>query len=368
VKNSPHVPAGQPTTDVARQRGLPDRDPKSEAGPSRSAARRWVTAIALGLWFVLVPLGCGEVVLRMASRAGILLFDVEMWRYAREVKRPSDRPGVVLEHRPNVEGTMMGVRYRTDGHGFRRAAPDLEALRTGSERVVAVVGDSCTLGWGVPEGFTMSEQLERTLNASQPATDRRVVLNASVGNSNTSMEYARYVQDVRPLHPIWVILGFFVNDAEPDPTAMPSPLFQHSALLAMLSTRVPSLLSPARQDYRSYYEGLYTPQSDGLEHFQRAVRAFGAALRADGVAATMLLIPEMHEPRHFGPFADLYRRVAELAAESGFEVIDPSEAFPAGSGERYWVTKGDSHPNAKAHALFAEALARSPAARQLAGS
>jgi lysophospholipase L1-like esterase len=321
--------------------------------------------MGFALWLLVATLVSGEILLRLAPRFGILLFDTEMWRYAREVKRPSDRAGVVLEHRPNVEATLMGVRVRTDARGFRRAAPEIEALRAGDERVVAMVGDSCALGWGVPEGATVGEQLERTLNAALPASRRIVVLNSSLGNSNTAMEYARYLTGVRPLRPVWVILAFFINDAEVDPSARHSPLVEHSVFLATLGMRLPALLSLAPVDYRHYYETLYLPGNPGLERSREALRAFGAALRDDGVVGSLLLIPETHEPRHFGPFADIYRQVAALAAESGFEVVDPSGDFPPGSGEAYWVTRGDSHPNAKAHAILAAALGRSAGARRL---
>jgi lysophospholipase L1-like esterase len=356
VENSPRVPA-DPALDVAAG---------AAAHPGR-AAMRWLAAPAAVLWFGFAMLCVGEVVLRVASRCGVLLFDTEMWRYAREVKRTSDAPGIVLEHQPGVEATLMGVRVRTDGRGFRRPAPDIEAARVGDERVIAVVGDSCAFGWGVPEGATVGEDLERTLNAAEPPGQRVVVVNASVGNSNTAMEYARYLRDVRPLHPVWVILGYFINDAEPDPSPTTSPLLEHSVLLAMLATRAPMLLVPARRDYLSYYEALYTPGSAAFGHFDRALRAFGAALREDGAMASILLMPEMHEPRHFGPFAHIYRRAAALAAESGFTVVDPSDDFPPGAGQRWWVTPEDSHPNAEAHALFAAALARSEPARRLLG-
>jgi len=148
-----------------------------------------------------------------------------------------------------------------------------------------------------------------------------------------------------------------------------SPVLAHSVLLAMLTTRVPSLWAPAARDFRSYYAALYTPDSPGFERFRAALTAFGAAVREDGAMGTLLLIPEMHEPRHFGPFADIYRRVAALGAASRFDVVDPSEEFADGPGERYWVARDDSHPNAAAHALLAGALARSePARRLIAGS
>jgi lysophospholipase L1-like esterase len=350
---------------VERSSRAPDVESPRDVAAGAGAWTRWLRGLVGAAWFVIAMLGFGEVVLRTASHSGILLFDTEMWRYARAMKRPSSTPGVVLEHRPNVEANLMGVRLRTDARGFRRAAPDLEAVRTGNERVVAIVGDSCALGWGVPEGGTVGEDLERSLDASAPASRRVTVVNAGVGNSNTAMEYARYLRDVRPLHPVWVILGYFINDAEPDPSTKPSPILEHSVLLAMLATRGTSLLIPTKVDFPRYYDSLYAPDGPGLEPFIRTLRAFGAAVREDGAMATILLIPEMHEPRNFGPFADIYRRVAALAAQSGFEVVDPSGDFPAGSGRAYWVSDGDAHPNRAAHAVFAAALARSDAAVRL---
>lgn len=318
------------------------------------------------VWSLAVPFACGELGLRLASRAGLLFFDTEMWRYAREVKRPSTRPGVVLEHAPDREATLMGVRVRTDARGFRRADPALESLRTGHERLVAVVGDSCAFGWGVPEGRTVSEDLERLLDAAPTDGPHRfTVLNAGVGNSNTSMEYARYVADVRPLHPAWVILAYFINDAEPDPRTAEPFLLEHSVLLAVLSTRIIFPTSSLARDYNAYYESLYAPDSDGYRHFEASLRAMGSALREDGVLATLLLMPEMHEPHGFGSFADIYRRVAALGVASGFEVVDPSDRFPPGAGRSFWVTPGDSHPDAAAHQRFAEALAASASATRL---
>ena len=212
----------------------------------------------------------------------------------------------------------------------------------------------------------MSEELERRLDAAEPQAGRRfTVVNAGVGNSNTAMEYARYLQDVRPLHPAWVILGYFINDAEPDPRTSEPAAVEHSVLLAVLSTRIPFLASPLARDYNSYYESLYAPGSAGFLHLSESLHAFGSALRDDGVLATMLLIPEMHQPRRFGSFAPIYHRVAALGAESGFEVVDPSDDFPSGSGQALWVTPGDSHPNAEAHAILAAALVRSRAAERL---
>jgi lysophospholipase L1-like esterase len=316
-----------------------------------------VLLVAIALAFA-----AGEITLRLLSRTWLRNLDVEMWRYARLVKTVSTVPGVVEEHRPNADAFLMGARVRTDEYGFRRPDPATEAKRRPGNRVVVALGDSLTFGWGTAEGQTYADQLERLLAGQCPRVGGRAatVYNAGIGNCNTSMELARYRADIRPrLKPEWVILGIFINDAEPDAVVTGNPFIWRSALAGLLSTRWKQQAEVRLRDYRTYYQGLYRDGQPGWERQKRAIHELGALLRADGIAATAILLPELHEPHRFGSFAGVYARLAEISRASGFEVIDPSASFSEGPGDAFWVTPEDAHPNPKAQALFAAALTRS---------
>jgi lysophospholipase L1-like esterase len=300
-----------------------------------------------------------ELGLRQVSQHGLRILDVEMWRYARSVKTVSDRPGVIEEHRPGAEAFLMGARVRTDAHGFRRPDPATEAHRQPGSRTVIALGDSLTFGWGAPEGQTYADQLERLLPARCPGSRPEIVYNAGIGNSNTSMQLGRYRELLRPLHPRWLILGYFINDAEPDPTPSENWLVWKSSLAALLSTRLQQSREVRLRDYRQFYAGLYREGQPGWERTKAAIRELGRELRADHAAGTVILLPELHEPRGFGSFAPIYERVAAVARDSGFEVLDPSAAFPPGSGNSFWVSPLDAHPNARAQSIFAQTLAGS---------
>jgi len=153
-----------------------------------------------------------------------------------------------------------------------------------------------------------------------------------------------------------VIVGFFINDAEPDPALPRNPLVWRSSLVGLLSTRFRQGSETRLRDYRDYYHWLYRDGRPGWERLKASLREFGALLRADGTPATLILLPELHEPRDFGGFADVYAKVGAVARASGFEVLDPSHRFPTGSGPEYWVTPGDAHPNRAAQRIFAETL------------
>jgi len=320
---------------------------------NKALARLIVLTLSL-----LVSCVAAEVAVRLISRNGLRVLDVEMWRYAKLVKKESLLPGLVEEQQADADAFLMGARVRTDGRGLRRPDPATEALRRPDDRTVIALGDSLTFGWGVPEGQTYADQLERMLAARCPK-GRSTVLNAGIGNSNTSMEVARYLALLRGLHPHWLILGYFINDAEPDPVPSHNFLIQRSALAGLISTRLLESRELKLRDYYRYYSGLYEDRAPGWVRAQAALHELGETLRADGVPGTLILLPELHEPRGFGRFAPVYAKVAALGRAEGFEVIDPSGEFPPGPGNAFWVSPDDAHPDGEAQAIFARALARS---------
>ena len=81
-----------------------------------------------------------EITLRLYLRTA-LVYDVEMARYATEVKVASANPRIGHVHRPNVEATLMGVGVKINADGFRdREYP----IARGESRRVIVLGYSLT--------------------------------------------------------------------------------------------------------------------------------------------------------------------------------------------------------------------------------
>jgi lysophospholipase L1-like esterase len=322
--------------------------------------KRLLGCLVLGASLV-AAFGVAEAGLRLASKYWLSVYDVEMWRYARQIKMVSSVPGVVEEQRPNASAYLMGAQVRTEEHGFRLPDPATQARRRAGERVAVAVGDSLTFGWGVPEGQTFPDQLERLLAEQCPRRGGRpaIVHNAGIGNCNTTMELARYKLRIRPrMRPDWVILGFSFNDAEPDAVPSENPFYWHSALLSLASARLLKTSDPKLADYKTYYVGLFKDGLPAWERAKQAIRELGASLRADGIPGTLILLPELHDPHDPG-IAEAFSRVGAIGRASGFEIIDPAPLFPSGPGERYWVSREDAHPNAAAQALYARALTAS---------
>src|ERR1019366_1506095 len=131
-------------------------------------------------------------------------------------------------HRPGRSAFLMGVPFSIDSAGLR----DREFSREKAPGVYRIVwlGDSTTVGWGVPLAGAAPKILERELNAA--GHGRFEVLNAGVGNYDTVQEVEHYLTMDRAFHPDLVILEYFINDAEPVPRERTLGLLGHSYLAA----------------------------------------------------------------------------------------------------------------------------------------
>src|SRR5689334_7410068 len=85
-------------------------------------------------------------------------YDVEMWRYSKELKFVSPDKQLGHEHLRNAEALLQSVTMRTNEWGLR-GGPVPPAVPGG--RRILFLGASITLGWGVPEAETMTARLEQ---------------------------------------------------------------------------------------------------------------------------------------------------------------------------------------------------------------
>jgi hypothetical protein len=164
-----------------------------------------------GLSVLLISFAVGavalELVVRLAYSDGSN-FDIEMWRYANDLKQVSPIRGVGHEHRPGTSGVYTGVPVAINSAGLRdREYP--VAKPAGAVRIL-MLGDSVTFGWGAPEDGTTSTALERRLNAGDgPA--RFEVINTGVGNTNTAMQVAYFLNKGARFQPDVVVLNYFIR-------------------------------------------------------------------------------------------------------------------------------------------------------------
>jgi len=321
---------------------------------ARSRAAEWgLNAAALAFALGLIYAGA-EAYVSYAVDDG-MQFDLEMWRYSRYVKRVSANPAIGHEHAPGASAHLMGADVAISAQGLRDRDFD-PAPPPGRIRIM-MLGDSLTFGWGVPGDRTYSKRLEQMLRGSGRDVE---VVNTGVGNYNTEMEVAYFLERGIKLKPQYVVLNYFINDAEPTPRYDVSFVARHSRAYVYFASRADAFLRQAsmaqHSDWKTYYASLYQ-QGDGLKRVAAAVARLAQRCREEGIALYLANYPELRDPRDY-PFPYVDRAIERIASENGLKYVPLLGAVRELEPESLWVTRPDPHPSVRAHEAFAQALFR----------
>ena len=281
------------------------------------------------------------------------LYELEMWKYAREIKVRDPGEELGHRHRPNAEAELMGVTIRTNSRGFR--SPEIaEKAEPGVARI-AFVGDSITLGWGVAEHETFARRIVDALVNSGHKVE---AFNLGVGNYNTSQELALFRDAGAGLKPDIIVLCYFINDAEPMPQYSSADwLSEHSAAWVVFRYRVDSLLRKFGEspDWKRYYRALYQPDAAGWARTRNALSRFAATARDLGAELVVFHIPELRELKPY-PFADVTAQIRTVVESERVPFVDLLPTVEDLEPSSLWVTVPDPHPNGQAASAFVRGM------------
>ena len=280
-------------------------------------------------------------------------FDLEMWKYARQVKQTAENPRLGHEHRPSTSAHLMGVDVVTNSRKLRDDPVAIEKP-PGVQRIL-MLGDSFTFGWGVAIENTVSHRLEATFERDGARVE---VINAGVGHYNTVMEVEYFLTEGRTFDPDVVVLNYFINDAEPVPAYGAAGMLARSSFAYVyLRGRLDVLFRQlaARRDWAGYYLGLYADGAPGWVAVERSIDALAEYCRRNGIVLMIVAYPELRDLKNYR-FTVVHERLADVARRHGAVYVDLLDAVRGIEESRLWVTRPDPHPNALAHGKFADAL------------
>lgn len=316
------------------------------------------TGFLSGLILCLVVFGLIALLLEGALRSGLFFsgmdFDLEMWKYATEVKKVSDNPEIGHEHTPGTGGHFMGVDVQINSQGLRDVEHKIQ--KPADTMRILMLGDSLTFGWGVALEETLSRRLENSLNSAQDKLKIEVV-NTGVGNYNTAQETEYFLTKGYEYDPDIVILNYFINDGEPTPMRKASYLVNNSMFAAFVSGRFDKMLRmlQASQDWRDYYRNLYAEGAPGWEKTKASIKRLADYCREKGILLLMAHQPELHQLKDY-PFPEVNRKVEEQARINAIPYLDFLPHISEEEPSKLWVTVEDTHANGYANELFDKAL------------
>jgi lysophospholipase L1-like esterase len=282
-------------------------------------------------------------------------FDLEMWKYASAVKEVAANPLIGHQHRPNSRARLMGVDVAINSKGLRDR--EIPYARTPGTLRILMLGDSFTEGWGVALDDTFAKRLERLFATKGVKAE---VINAGVGNYNTVMEVNYFLDEGRKYDPDIVVLNFTFNDAEPvPPHPTENPLLRWCEACVYLAGRADTLIreTTLRADWKDYYLGLYADDAPGWRDAKAALTQLADYARAHHEKLLVASLPELHQLDPY-PLQSITELVQQAARDNGADFVDVLPALKAEPPLQLWVSPTDPHPNARAHALIADALFR----------
>jgi len=326
-------------------------------GQARHASR-WRKCVQVLVFVGYVTVICfvgGEMAVRIFY-GHLRDYNMEMWRYAADLKQPLKNMNLPFHHFPNKEGTYYGAVIKTNSLGLRDREYNPQKPE-GAKRVI-LLGDSFTMGWGVASEDLYSKRLERILNSSGGSYE---AINMGTGNYNTVMELELFKWKGLALAPDLVILMFFLNDTEPVPrerTGLTYAVVGHSYFASFLFDRLTRLRSRFLRNFEwsTYYRDLYSSKnSASLAAAARATREIVGLCNQRGIRLLIVNIPELRElePYQFGYATDYIRGLAEEARVPFLDLLPALRPYPPQS---LWVSNEDPHANSKANAIIAQAI------------
>jgi lysophospholipase L1-like esterase len=320
-------------------------DTKYAIGHARQAV---FSLLLLGITLALCLLAT-EAILRIKNSA-MTNYDIEMWRYANELKQKSDDPQIDFDHRRSQTALLQSTEIRLNSFGLRGA--DIRPLQDGQRRIL-FLGGSITLGWGVPEKDTVEARLERMLDDSGNSAQ---VLNGGVGNYNAERYVSRFFKELTPLDPTDIVVHYFLRDAEELPPGGGNVLLRHSELAVTLWIAYHRLLDKhGEASLVEHYQRVYDPSAPGFKVMQAKLRELADYARRNNIRIYLAMMPDVHNlvDYKFGFVHDIMRKIAET---DGYAYVDLLPALLGHPPEQLWAMPGDPHPNAFGHELMANAI------------
>ncbi len=291
-----------------------------------------------------------------------LIYNIEMVKYARELKVRDSTGAVSHVHRPSSSAHLMGVDVSLNSLGDR--GPELKDPKDPNRKRVLVLGSSITLGWGVPFEKTFTARTEELLNTNKPfgSAVSFEFVNAGIGNYNTHFQYALFQRQYPVVAPDMVVLHYFISDVQPRTMGRDSFILKHSFLAAFLFDRWSQLKLRFSGDYKdlfTFYNDLYADGSQPWTQTQQEILSMRDRTAMDGVPFIVMIIPDIHDLSPGTPYKALYQKMETRFKAMGLTTVNAFDAFQCDFGDdvtRLWIQADDPHPNARGHALMADIL------------
>ena len=298
---------------------------------------------------IILSIVAAEVILHVKN-GSMQNYDIEMWRYAKLLKKISTNPKLGHEHIPNSSAILQSVKIDINEKGLRGGPiPPYNPY----QRRILFLGSSITLGWGVKEEQTLTELIKKKFQDSGKDV---VIFNAGIGNYNATRYIELFLSNLRDLKPTDIVIHSFVRDAEPIDSSKGNIFLRKSQLAVTLWIAINRLFGKTgEKSLLEHYQEIYAPNAQNLKEMKEAFKKLAAYAKDNNINIYFALTPDIHNLENYN-LIFIHDIMKDIAHKNNFTFIDFLPYFHNLKPQDVWAMPGDPHPNALGHEIMADAL------------
>lgn len=303
--------------------------------------------VSLIVIFVLLELG-----LRLKNYL-IIDYDVEMWRYSKNLKIEHQNKSINHIHIKNSSSKLQNVEININSLGMRGKEDDINEWQF-AEKKLLFIGSSIMLGWGVEDKDVLNKVLERE---AQKNNLNWKTLNAAVGNYNTERYVSNFFEFHTKLQPDIILIQYFINDAE-KLSSNKGNFFTRNFHLGVMLWRYFSLFKDdmQKENIEDFYKKVYS-----LEKKEKTVKSNLNRLNKycvdQDIRCILIFTPDIELIQSGNDLNFINDYIYEIANEIEMELFDLSKIMKIYLNQNLTNKKyNDRHPNSLAHRIIGEEL------------
>jgi len=276
-------------------------------------------------------------------------YDIEMWKYAREIKLKNPNTKIGFIHQKNAEAVLQSIQIRTNSFGLR--GPE---LRTDPARRVLCLGSSQLLGWGVDEKYVFTTLLQRKFDSESLNTE---ILNGGIGNYNTVAYVELFLEYYKEINPTDIAIFYQLNDAEEIKIGNPGFLTRNSHIVTTISAAAQRIRwMTGESTILDYYSNLYSSENSGFQQMQQALGRLKEYSERNNIRVFFFTLPDSTNLVDY-KFEYIHDKIKQLTLALEFQFMDLYPQLRGLSGQELWVMYPvDRHYNRRGHQKLADAI------------
>ncbi len=301
---------------------------------------------------IIIGLIFSETVLRI-KHAVNPNYDIEMWKYAKELKIKSSNKLIGHTHLINKSAKLQKVSIDINKVGQRDIDYDNSDLRKYDRRFL-IIGSSITLGWGVEYEKTFSHKLNEF---SIKNNKNWLFINGGIGNYNTERYVNNYLYNWQDLEFTDIIIQFFVNDTENLREVREPNFFVEHFHLGVITWK---LINSYNNKFKTekiedYYKELYDDDNKGFKIAVQSLKKIQNHCKSNNINCIIVNTPDIHqlEPYKLIFINDKMKKVSD---DINLPYLDLLDSFKNYSAKDLWNKYGDPHPNNLGHEEMAKTI------------